>query len=381
MNDIEDMHFARDDFDGPYCVPIGSAPRVQAWLPAWVPRDVARYLVHTQAGLAIREIARQDACHPSTVLRQIRRVETRRDDPVIDSALDLLGSLFISTSNKPTDNPTDKESVSMGVHKSDMMVLQDTAELDKLALRVLRRMSEAGAVLAVAEGMETAVVVREGADGSSTRTLSVAAYAVQAMALNMWIECTRPGRIARYAISQAGRSKLAQLIQIVGQDQRDEADAPDESGAVYTRNRYGAAESPVIALARRKDRDGSHFLDAALVTAAERLREDFELAQMGPRVTQNWDSFLTVTDRSSTGSGGQPAAGPAGARARVTQALRFLGPGLGDVALRCCCYLEGLERAEKRMGWSARSGKIVLRIALQRLSLFYETEVGDVLIG
>jgi hypothetical protein len=53
-------------------------------------------------------------------------------------------------------------------------------------------------------------------------------------------------------------------------------------------------------------------------------------------------------------------------------ALRDLGPGLGDVALRCCCYLEGLETAEKELGWSARSGKIVLRIALQRLRRHYE---------
>ena len=49
-----------------------------------------------------------------------------------------------------------------------------------------------------------------------------------------------------------------------------------------------------------------------------------------------------------------------------------LGPGLGDVALRCCCYLEGLETVEKRLGWAARSGKIVLRIALQRLKRHYD---------
>jgi hypothetical protein len=61
----------------------------------------------------------------------------------------------------------------------------------------------------------------------------------------------------------------------------------------------------------------------------------------------------------------------------VAQALSDLGPGLSDVALRCCCFLEGLEMAEKRMGWSARSGKIVLRIALQRLKRYYgETQGG-----
>jgi len=52
------------------------------------------------------------------------------------------------------------------------------------------------------------------------------------------------------------------------------------------------------------------------------------------------------------------------------------------VALRCCCYLQGLEIVEKRMGWSARSGKIVLRIALQRLRRHYDDQaVPDRLVG
>lgn len=73
------------------------------------------------------------------------------------------------------------------------------------------------------------------------------------------------------------------------------------------------------------------------------------------------------------------ADGPNGAidaHARVRKALCDLGPGLGDVVLRCCCYLEGLEQTEKKMGWSARSAKIVLRIALQRLKRHYEDTQG-----
>jgi hypothetical protein len=47
---------------------------------------------------------------------------------------------------------------------------------------------------------------------------------------------------------------------------------------------------------------------------------------------------------------------------------------LADVAYHCCCLLEGLEVTEKAMGWSAWSGKIVLRIALQRLKRHYEEQ-------
>jgi hypothetical protein len=60
----------------------------------------------------------------------------------------------------------------------------------------------------------------------------------------------------------------------------------------------------------------------------------------------------------------------------VNGAVQDLGPGLADVVMRICCFLEGLETAEKRLGWSARSGKIVLKIGLQRLMRYYEQKHG-----
>ena len=76
--------------------------------------------------------------------------------------------------------------------------------------------------------------------------------------------------------------------------------------------RYNAAESPVTALARRRDRDGTPFLSDELLAAAERLREDFELAQLGPRVTQNWERLLTGADDDPPRAGAGPASGPGG---------------------------------------------------------------------
>ena len=152
----------------------------------------------------------------------------------------------------------------------------------------------------------------------------------------------------------------------------------NEGQGRLSRLRMNLAESPLGVLARRRDSNGQPFLAPELVAAGERLREDFELAQMGPRVAQNWERFMTGGARGQyrpeLGTGGP--GGSERARERVAAALADLGPGLGDMVLRCCCFLEGLEAAEKRMGWSARSGKIVLRIALMRLKRHYDETYG-----
>lgn len=88
-------------------------------------------------------------------------------------------------------------------------------------------------------------------------------------------------------------------------------------------------------------------------------------------MAQNWERFLTGGSRGEFRSDAE-GGGSEAARLRVAEALKDLGPGLGDVVLRTCCFLEGMELVERRMGWSARSGKIVLRIALNRLQAYYE---------
>jgi DNA-binding PadR family transcriptional regulator len=248
--------------------------------------------------------------------------------------------------------------------------------LERESLRVLRRLCEAQAVLAVARDMDMAVVVRESPDGTAQRTAVVERDIAQAMALQEWISCTDPqARVARYRITQLGRQELRRLsgddpgmaearAQFVG------ARGTEESDDRIRHMRSILGESPLAALARRRDKDGQPFLSREMVAAGERLREDFELAQMGGRVTQDWARFLTGPAQ-AVGPGDQRDRGAAAARQRVADALADLGPGLGDVALRCCCYQEGLETLERNMGWAARSGKVVLRIAMQRLQRHY----------
>ena len=348
--------------------------RRQAAKTAALPPAVRRYLDHTEDGVSLRALARREGCHPSTVLRQVRRYENRRDDPLIDEALSVLG--------RRSARPPAKESKPMSAPIRPTPEAGDDAAILAEAPRILRRLAEAGATLAIAADMDRAVVLRADAGGRMIQTAVLDRSAAQALALRDWIACVRPGRVAAYAITAAGRAALRHLTGEASGFAEAQAPfgSPGETGSAadegLSRGRYGPAESPVQTLARRRDAEGRAFLDAALVEAAERLREDFELAQMGPRVAQDWDRFLTGADRGPARPAGAQALGPRAARDRVALALRDLGPGLGDVALRCCCYLEGLETVERRLGWAARSGKIVLRIALQRLDRHYRETYG-----
>ena len=62
-------------------------------------------------------------------------------------------------------------------------ITTDKDGLKQDAMRILRRLCEKGAVLAVAADMDKAVVVRDGANGKSTRTAVVESHIAHAMAL------------------------------------------------------------------------------------------------------------------------------------------------------------------------------------------------------
>jgi transposase-like protein len=360
---------------------MGSNLGTDLALPNWLPDAVRLYLDHTEQGVSLRQLARREGCHASTVMRQVRRYECRRDDPLVDEALSALGCVQ-EKANK-NHSRKDLENMTAPIRKESLTI--DEATMMREGRHILRRLAEADTVLAIAADLEKAAVLRSFPDGRTVRLAVTDRAVAQAFALQDWITCPKPGRVSTYLITQAGRAALKRMM--AQEDRPGMAEAPASFGDQHhswdsrmveeegeeRRVRYNAAESPVQMLARRRGPDGKPFLPPELVAAAEQLRMDFELAQMGPRVTQNWERFLTGGDR---GSFGPDSKSGGSARDRVSGALRDLGPGLGDMVLRCCCFLEGLEVAEKRMGWSARSGKIVLRIALQRLRLHYDRTYG-----
>jgi hypothetical protein len=131
-------------------------------------------------------------------------------------------------------------------------------------------------------------------------------------------------------------------------------------------------ESPVASLARRPGKGGAPWLSPDLTTAAERLRRDFEIGRLQPRVTANWSASVSDGRRTGDAGGVTDLTDMAlAARLRVDRAMRGIGPELSGVLIDICCFLKGLETVERERQWPARSAKLVLRMALQCLARHY----------
>lgn len=148
-------------------------------------------------------------------------------------------------------------------------------------------------------------------------------------------------------------------------DPADVALTPGRSATTVRRTRtvtVNRAESPLSWLAARG------LVDARQVEAGERLRRDYEIAQLGPRVTMQWDSVRV----DGGGAGGvDPSLAHLAAKHRFDAAIAATGGGLSDILWRVICAGEAIPAAERALGWPGRAGRLVLGLALDRLAHHY----------
>lgn len=119
-------------------------------------------------------------------------------------------------------------------------------------------------------------------------------------------------------------------------------------------------ETPLGWLLKRKDKNGRSMISKEQFLAGERLREDFELSGMSQNITLNYDAIIRSQSSRHTACGMTVSDHAIAAKKRLNNALEDVGPDLKDVLFRVCCHLDGLEAAEKNLGWPVRSGKVVL---------------------
>ncbi|MGB3807775.1 MAG: DUF6456 domain-containing protein [Erythrobacter sp.] len=143
------------------------------------------------------------------------------------------------------------------------------------------------------------------------------------------------------------------------------SEGPRRAGTAKGKRRtvtVNTGESPIAWLHSRG------HLDDRLFEAGEAMRRDYERAQLSANVTMRWDPvrIKTTGDTGLTAGEKQIAA-----KTRFDGALAAAGSGLDDILWRVVCAGEGVPDAEKSLGWPARSGKLVLKLALDRVADFY----------
>ncbi len=204
--------------------------------------------------------------------------------------------------------------------------------------------------------------------GKGRHAMKVSSALVQAFAARDWIKGTQKDG---YRLSDAGQGFLL----------RSQSDAPNPFAAQHRavvkrviRDGQGqarevemnSAESPLAWLKRRK------CIDAMQFEAGERLRRDFTLAQLQPRLAVDLTAPVIM---GASARPGEMSDMVMAAKQRFSNALKAVGPGLADLLYDVCCHLSGLEGVERRQGWPQRSAKVVLQIALDRLGEHYGLSV------
>ncbi|WP_394271106.1 DUF6456 domain-containing protein [Qipengyuania sp.] len=146
------------------------------------------------------------------------------------------------------------------------------------------------------------------------------------------------------------------------------SEGPRRRGGIAPRRRsvtVNLAESPLSWLHSRGHLDDRQF------DAGERLRSDYERAQLSPSVTMRWDPVRVDCGGGGPGSGLTPGERQVAAKSRFDGAMAAAGGGLDEVLWRTVCGGAALAETEKALGWPTRSGKLVLRLALDRVAAFY----------
>jgi hypothetical protein len=169
-------------------------------------------------------------------------------------------------------------------------------------------------------------------------------------------------------LTDAGRSHVARRSALTDPHRAQHGQVEPADG-IAPGARIEMAESPLLWLHRRKDSEGQPLIGAAQFAAGERLRSDFTMGNLTPRVTANWDAI--GRSGRTHGDAAGPGDGALAARQRVRKAVEWMGPELAGVVLDVCCFLKRLEDVERERRWPARSAKIILSLGLGRLARLY----------
>ncbi len=169
-----------------------------------------------------------------------------------------------------------------------------------------------------------------------------------------------------WLISDLGFASLRRHIGgISAQHQIIEAH-PDATGAIQKRNVSGSA---IEWLTSKKG--GRFALTANEIEAARTFRADYERSHMTGRTTMDWSERVGRRKTRRPAGHDSLSLKALDARRRLHKALDYVGPMLSEMLVEACCHEQSLQASEAQFSLPARSGKVMLKIALDRLAVFY----------
>lgn len=203
---------------------------------------------------------------------------------------------------------------------------------------------------------------------------------IEFMHENSWLELD----VGIYKSTEVGHNWLAEFLYFLDLKPTAETNMDDVQNIVapYVNAQKSLVEmgemslhmndvqhSPIIKLYNRQRNIAHKYLNAIHVEAGQKLFDYFVTANLEPNVTMDWERLKSVKQSHHTGQSGNDFSEQTYlARQQLYDCLKYTGPEFAAVLVEICLFGNGLEATERTMNWPARSGKLLLTMALDRLA-------------
>ena len=202
---------------------------------------------------------------------------------------------------------------------------------------------------------------------------------IEASVVRKWLhsdllEVDSTADTGHYMISSAGRAFLRRAAQAAGTDEAFIAQHQIRKTGAHKdapSAKMNVAQTPLAWLRNRKPNKRFGISEIEF-DAGEKLLKVYD--RTGFRAITGIDWSRPICDGGHGGDGGGADAALAeaiDARRKLQGALDYVGPGLAEMLVSICCEARGLEECERLFALPQRSAKLMLKLGLMRLSVFY----------
>ena len=240
--------------------------------PQWFAKAVHSYGLIKDGAHTIRSLAREKNCHPSTILRQTRKIERLADTKAVQQALHRL---------RTSEDEMLQYSSALGMCSA-------AAELQKL----LHFLEAPDCFVVMAENLPKAVIIREHSGSGPKQIGIVSAETAQAAAMQGLIARRGSGKVAKYFLAPKSRNEPLGFSEANGKFHLGSQEKGSENTETVKRT-TPEHEKPMAILARQRDIDGRPFLNKSQLVAAHRLSEDYAIANLCPAQDIKWDEYIS----------------------------------------------------------------------------------------